>query len=828
MSNKISRPFHGYLALAFLGFVLAPIATQAQAVREVPYFYQYNNEFNPSGSCQISTITIALTHFGAPIRNPDQLAFEWGTDKAQTVKGWEEIFNLEAQRHGLTIRDRATDIGHISQVLAQLDRGLPVPVHGEFTQSGHLIVLLGYDDDYYYAHDPGGDWTRGYGQGEDRAGRYARYPRRDVDRVIIDLTNNTVSMHELYFLPGPVTPVWDGALPDSLVIGQTVELAAGVEFVQRNSGVQIDRVNADLSALGGPADWPLAVQGDGSYLLQSQFTLAPSAPGFHSVTVAVSYTEEGIGQTAWLRGHIVALPPQHEIIFADDWGAGWGPANLYNAELNPSSQVGSYVGDQALAVAANSFIVEYVPEQPIAPEGYSSLRFAFHPGEAAPGRRPAVSVLINEDFRTVVKLIAGNLEGVGIDLEQNAWQVVDIPLTALAWQQEPIRSIRLFGNLRGVFYLDDIRLVAGRPFPITAAWQRALPDSVVAGQSLVIDALVELASTVEGGHEPHLEADLSLLGGPTNWPLESQGDGTYQLQVEVPVAVSHGRVEIPIHLQQRGVEQTYSGQLLIPVTVLPESDRAIFADALAPEWRADNLFSVHLTEGSTQQVYQGDAALAVEADNFIFEYLADEPVDPVGYAALHLAFHPGQVVANGKQAAFSVLLNGDNRTTVPLIGHFDLADPSWQTVVVPLRDFAHRDEPIASMRFFGNLQGAFHLDDIRLVAALPPEPKSPTDVEQYQDALPQGMALEQNYPNPFNSETAIGFTLAQAGSIDLRIYNPLGQEVLRLAQGWHPAGAHRLSWDGRDAGGQLLSSGVYLYRLETANRVQTRRLMMLK
>ncbi|MCI0596633.1 MAG: multicopper oxidase domain-containing protein [candidate division Zixibacteria bacterium] len=85
-----------------------------------------------------------------------------------------------------------------------------------------------------------------------------------------------------------------------------------------------------------------------------------------------------------------------------------------------------------------------------------------------------------------------------------------------------------------------------------------------------------------------------------------------------------------------------------------------------------------------------------------------------------------------------------------------------------------------------------------------------------------------NYPNPFNPETQISFRLPNAGKVDLRIFNLLGQEVRRLVSGEKTAGEHTVRWDGRDAAGELVASGIYFYRLETPGFKATKRMLFLK
>lgn len=106
---------------------------------------------------------------------------------------------------------------------------------------------------------------------------------------------------------------------------------------------------------------------------------------------------------------------------------------------------------------------------------------------------------------------------------------------------------------------------------------------------------------------------------------------------------------------------------------------------------------------------------------------------------------------------------------------------------------------------------------------------SPTDTAVEEEGpQPIAFALNENFPNPFNAQTTIDFSLPRAGAARLTVFNAAGQPIRRLAEGRLGAGAHRVVWDGRDDGGRLVGSGVYLYRLEAGEKRQTRRLVLLK
>jgi hypothetical protein len=108
-------------------------------------------------------------------------------------------------------------------------------------------------------------------------------------------------------------------------------------------------------------------------------------------------------------------------------------------------------------------------------------------------------------------------------------------------------------------------------------------------------------------------------------------------------------------------------------------------------------------------------------------------------------------------------------------------------------------------------------------------PSGPVAVEEkFTAMLPSVFSLSQNYPNPFNPSTTIRFDLPEASDIVLTVYNVSGQEVARLADESLGAGSYIVEWDGRDMSGQLVSSGVYLYRLKGGEYTATRRMIMMK
>lgn len=95
--------------------------------------------------------------------------------------------------------------------------------------------------------------------------------------------------------------------------------------------------------------------------------------------------------------------------------------------------------------------------------------------------------------------------------------------------------------------------------------------------------------------------------------------------------------------------------------------------------------------------------------------------------------------------------------------------------------------------------------------------------ENTESSLPKTFLLSQNYPNPFNPVTQIRYALPRDCWVRLEIYNILGQKVATLVDREERAGYKVARWDASS-----FSSGIYFYRLQTGNFVQTRKMILLK
>jgi subtilisin-like proprotein convertase family protein len=158
-------------------------------------------------------------------------------------------------------------------------------------------------------------------------------------------------------------------------------------------------------------------------------------------------------------------------------------------------------------------------------------------------------------------------------------------------------------------------------------------------------------------------------------------------------------------------------------------------------------------------------------------------------------------------------------------------------------DFSPKIKPYSSLNSaFGgkNSQGAWRLKiidyyngDTGMLYGWGLQFNNITKIEEEFDAnIPDNFVLEQNYPNPFNPTTTISFSIPAESNVKLEIFDILGRKVATLINGMRTAGTYNVIWDGNNDFGNLLSSGVYFYRLEATggsnNFVNLKKMVFLK
>ena len=96
------------------------------------------------------------------------------------------------------------------------------------------------------------------------------------------------------------------------------------------------------------------------------------------------------------------------------------------------------------------------------------------------------------------------------------------------------------------------------------------------------------------------------------------------------------------------------------------------------------------------------------------------------------------------------------------------------------------------------------------------------------DVLPNNYSLYNAYPNPFNPITRLSYDLPKEDHVVINIYDIMGREVIKLVNTIHPAGFHSVHWDGTNHKGELVSTGMYIIKMEAGDFLQTGKMLFIK
>jgi len=94
--------------------------------------------------------------------------------------------------------------------------------------------------------------------------------------------------------------------------------------------------------------------------------------------------------------------------------------------------------------------------------------------------------------------------------------------------------------------------------------------------------------------------------------------------------------------------------------------------------------------------------------------------------------------------------------------------------------------------------------------------------------VPLTYALAQNYPSPFNPATTVRYQVPEQADVRIVIYDILGRRLRTLVNTPHRVGRYTALWDGRNSSGASVASGIYIYRMQANEFVQTRKMLLLK
>ena len=96
------------------------------------------------------------------------------------------------------------------------------------------------------------------------------------------------------------------------------------------------------------------------------------------------------------------------------------------------------------------------------------------------------------------------------------------------------------------------------------------------------------------------------------------------------------------------------------------------------------------------------------------------------------------------------------------------------------------------------------------------------------DVIPLKYYLHQNYPNPFNPITTLNYGLPEDAMANITVYDMMGRQVKTLTYGFQTSGYKSVEWNATNDQGEHVSAGVYLYKIQAGNFVDTKKMILLK
>ncbi|MCD4819647.1 MAG: carboxypeptidase regulatory-like domain-containing protein [Candidatus Cloacimonetes bacterium] len=104
----------------------------------------------------------------------------------------------------------------------------------------------------------------------------------------------------------------------------------------------------------------------------------------------------------------------------------------------------------------------------------------------------------------------------------------------------------------------------------------------------------------------------------------------------------------------------------------------------------------------------------------------------------------------------------------------------------------------------------------------------PTSSTEENGIIPTNNIALKNYPNPFNPVTTISFNTFEASKVELSVFNIKGKKVVTLINDELESGSHSYNWNGTDANGKTVASGIYFYKMKSGRYSTTKKMILMK
>jgi glucose/arabinose dehydrogenase len=357
--------------------------------------------------------------------------------------------------------------------------------------------------------------------------------------------------------------------------------------------------------------------------------------------------------------------------------------------------------------------------------------------------------------------------------------------------------------------------------PIIAKANYTMPDSVLAGSAVNVEAEVVIERSLRNNLSSTVEADLSTLGGSKSVLLTEVSTDHFKLSESIKTSALGGPKTIAIRVSQRSKETKATVRLPKNIFLLPVKKRPdywIFNDGLSETWTVQNKTWIEKLPkdlNESKVVFSGQRAASfrgVDGDwDWNVRFRPSEPFDLVGYDWLSFAINLDGVTSPRQKSSYFSIYMGEKLVELFKEGHVDTSVGGWQLVKIKLNQF-NLNSSLNQINFSGNFRGKFYLDAISFRS-------EEVDTSIKKDSYPftQSFEFSDNYPNPFNSETKIRYAVPFDSHVSVTVFNATGQRVASLVKAMRPAGKYIATWDGRDEKGNDLATGLYLCQMRVSS-----------
>lgn len=262
-----------------------------------------------------------------------------------------------------------------------------------------------------------------------------------------------------------------------------------------------------------------------------------------------------------------------------------------------------------------------------------------------------------------------------------------------------------------------------------------------------------------------------------------------------------------------GPAHAYSGENVWGTNLKGEYPNLVDARLLSPEITLPEVDRIELSFRHWMDAEVDTAIPGIAFDGGILEVSTAGSEDWVQvFPNFGISYSVPEYVDSGPFAAGTLIFSGNH---------------DWQQVDFDLSAFKGQ---LVQLRFhFGSdndnnepLAG-WYIDDMAIKY-----PESPSEVTLGASQSQPGFSLGHNFPNPFNNSTRLNYAVAHRSFIRISVYNTRGRHIKTLVNQQHKPGAYVVQWDGTDARGRTLGSGVFFIKIVSNSSFMTRKILLLK